>query len=280
MSSSSEFDLSEGEEDLFSAVLDSVSSSVEIGVAFPVTLPDEWIGEFREAALEENVNSSQDPSYVPGVEPSSELSELSLSQADPVSGGEAEGAAYLSWEDRGPVGGKTFDSAESLRAFLQGSDDVRGSDTSRASGSGTVLARHILSSLLVEIEGWCRATSLKPSKANGYVQLSYKGKNKFAVLQDVLLWANGVSKGGGLQASHLCNRPTCTIPEHVCAESARDNNSRKGCLGWVRCSPFCRNCDGKKSIGICPHRPRCIVFHQEYSSHEDFVDNGICHWQT
>jgi hypothetical protein len=45
---------------------------------------------------------------------------------------------------------------------------------------------------------------LQPTKANGYVQVSWRGVNKVVVLQELALWANDpvVEKGQG--ASHLC----------------------------------------------------------------------------
>jgi hypothetical protein len=40
-------------------------------------------------------------------------------------------------------------------------------------------------------QGWCWLVQLKEPKENGYVQVSWKGANKFAVLQEVVVWANG-----------------------------------------------------------------------------------------
>lgn len=136
---------------------------------------------------------------------------------------------------------------------------------------GPALSAKILSSLATKDCGFCKITSLKPSKEGGYVQLSHGGANKFAVLQEVLLWAGGVTleDGEDQQCSHLCENPLCTLPEHVWRESTKKNNNRKGCVVWWDC-PHC-----EKKIKICQHEPSCIKFVPGFKSWEDFLQNGL-----
>jgi hypothetical protein len=135
---------------------------------------------------------------------------------------------------------------------------------------GPTLCKEILSVLDTRNFGFCKSTTLKPSKEGGYVQLSYGGANKFAVLQEVLLWAGGVTRvDSGDQCSHLCGNPLCTLPEHVCLEDAKKNNSRKGCVVWWDCP----HCD--KKIKICQHEPSCIKFVPGFISWKEFLENGL-----
>lgn len=133
------------------------------------------------------------------------------------------------------------------------------------------LCRSVLDGLDKKDIGFCQVATLKPSKEGGYVQLSYDGANKFAVLQEVLLWAKGVTLNvkEGYQCSHLCGNPLCTLPEHVTAESAQKNNARKGCVVWWPC-PHCQ-----LKILICRHDPVCIKFVPGFESWAAFLENGI-----
>jgi hypothetical protein len=131
------------------------------------------------------------------------------------------------------------------------------------------LCMQILRGLDTVKEGWCELCKLAPSKEKGYIQLSYGGANKFAMLQEVVLWAAGVTKGKGDHCSHLCCKPLCTIVGHVCGEDPKKNNERKGCVVWVDC-PHC----GLKIL-VCPHEPKCIKFAPGFSSWEAFLQNGI-----
>ena len=277
MSSSSEFGLPEGvaDDDLIAA-MPIESEPVQLGAHFPVTLDCEWDEELGGPELEE-VGSSQDSSFDPSTNiPSDPLSELSLTEADTVSGSQkADEEEMVKSEER--VFSRTFASAAQLRTALQQTESTRGTSTSKAALSGKLLAQRILRSLKVETDGWCRLSTLASTKAQGYVQLSWASQNKFAVLQDVLLWAQGRTKGPGQQVSHLCHQPKCTIPSHVCVESVEDNNSRKGCVIHMPCLDFCGRCHGTKSVWYCPHTPPCILAHEDYASQEDFLDNGICH---
>ena len=81
--------------------------------------------------------------------------------------------------------------------------------------------------------------SAKNKTSNGYVQPSYGGANHFAVLQDIVVWSEGVTLSeNGDQVSHLCGNPSCTLFEHMCIESAQKNNGRKGCVGLVGVPPL------------------------------------------
>lgn len=47
--------------------------------------------------------------------------------------------------------------------------------------------KQILSRLPVQLQGWCELVQLEPTKAGGYIQISFAGANKFAMLQLVVL---------------------------------------------------------------------------------------------
>lgn len=123
--------------------------------------------------------------------------------------------------------------------------------------------------------GWCLLSRLKPTKAGGYIQVSAKGANKFAVLEELVLWAGGVFKEGGEDCSHLCGQPSCTLVGHILAEKSLANQQRKGCIVWIYCPhPQCRQ--GHEVILVCPHSPRCIKYCEEYTSMEDIIARGLC----
>ncbi|KAL3292361.1 hypothetical protein RB213_000935 [Colletotrichum asianum] len=82
-------------------------------------------------------------------------------------------------------------------------------------------------------------------------------------------FASGLRIQHGLQISHLCDQPLCTIPSHVTIESARQNNARKGCLGYISC-PHC-----ELKILICQHNPLCICWAPGFINQDDFLKNGI-----
>jgi hypothetical protein len=107
-------------------------------------------------------------------------------------------------------------------------------------------------------KGFCTIYNLKPSKVNGYVQISFGGVNKFCTLGEMLGWAAGfrTSMAEGIQVSHLCGEPRCMLPAHVVPESAMANNGRKNCVVWVNCPHA--GCDLK--IMACPHEPYCIKY--------------------
>lgn len=103
--------------------------------------------------------------------------------------------------------------------------------------------------------GYCRLTKLVPTKQDGYVQISLVGLNKMMTLGDALLILGGrwQYKGTGMQASHLCDQPRCTVADHVIPESTTMNNSRKNCGGVMRCP-----CGNRGWLVVCEHRPMCI----------------------
>jgi hypothetical protein len=136
---------------------------------------------------------------------------------------------------------------------------------------GPALCRKILEGLDFKTVGFCRLSTLKPTKAGGYVQISWGGANKFCVLEDLLLWSKGVIKEQGCQCSHLCGNPLCLVPEHIIEESAVENNRRKGCVVWVGCP----HGDCPLKILVCQHRPPCILYAPGYNSFADLLAGGI-----
>jgi hypothetical protein len=136
--------------------------------------------------------------------------------------------------------------------------------------AGDELVQHIIANLKFTQEGFCKTSTLVPTKVGGYVQVSYGGANKFVVLQELLLWGIGVRRGVPAdQCSHRCNNRKCTVVGHVCCESVTLNNGRKGCLVFVDC-PHCQ-----LKIFVCTHQPTCIKHAPGFSSWEDFVANGL-----
>jgi hypothetical protein len=120
-------------------------------------------------------------------------------------------------------------------------------------------------------DGFCVLSGMKPSKRDGYIQLSSGGANKFAMLQEVLLWAAGYTLGEGQQASHLCKKPSCTVIGHVVPESAVENNQRKGCGAVIPCS----HAGCAKYHLACQHLPRCITYVPGFESWEAFLRDGL-----
>ncbi|KAM3425863.1 hypothetical protein MY4824_010141, partial [Beauveria thailandica] len=53
-------------------------------------------------------------------------------------------------------------------------------------------ARRILDDMVSETIGWCRSSVLKPNKQDGYIQVSFRGANKIALLHELVLWADGL----------------------------------------------------------------------------------------
>lgn len=121
-------------------------------------------------------------------------------------------------------------------------------------------------------DGWCRLVNLEKTKVDGYVQVSYGGANKFAMLQEVVLWSSGgfrrEDENGRQQCSHLCHQPLCSTLGHVIAESPQENNARKNCLVWLDC----HHC--QKKIFVCPHALSCIKFCEGFDSMDDMLAKG------
>jgi hypothetical protein len=120
---------------------------------------------------------------------------------------------------------------------------------------------------------WCRIVNLQPSKDGGYIQVSWKGANKFALLQEVAMWSAGRFVRPGLQHSHLCGQPACAVPEHIIEESGPANNARKGCVVWVDC-PHCG--PGGRKLLVCQHTPPCIRSCPGYGDNDVFLREGLC----
>lgn len=112
---------------------------------------------------------------------------------------------------------------------------------------------------------------MKPTKKNGYIQVSSGGANKFAMLQEVVLWAGGFELAEGEQCFHRCGQPACLVPGHVIAESELLNQRRKGCLVWVDC-PHCA-----LKINVCRHGPDKCILHCEggFLDSDDFEARGV-----
>lgn len=120
-------------------------------------------------------------------------------------------------------------------------------------------------------DGWCCISDLKPSKKEGYIQVSIQGHNHIMVLQNLVLAASGFSSAiynDDLQASHLCHNRRCGTVGHIVPESAERNNNRKGCRGWVPCP----HASCQVPIFICPHSPTCIRYHPEYPDMQALID--------
>ena len=98
----------------------------------------------------------------------------------------------------------------------------------------------------------CKILDYKPSKMNGYVQLSL-GNRKGPVCHKVAcLLANGPPPNEDSQASHICGNARCFKEYHQVWEDPVTNNSRKGCIGFI-------NVDGTKYTSAeCDHSPRCL----------------------
>lgn len=132
-----------------------------------------------------------------------------------------------------------------------------------------ILTRQYLNGLTFQVEGWCWLSTLAPSKEGGYVQVSHGGANKFAVLQEVVLWGEGREVCLGHQASHLCAHSTCFKRGHIVSEEEQANQARRYCMVWVDC-PHC-----SLKIRVCQHVPMCIKFCAGYLDKDDFEARGL-----
>jgi hypothetical protein len=135
------------------------------------------------------------------------------------------------------------------------------------------LCKKILDGLDVQEAGFCKLCLLTPSKDDGYIQVSFGGANKFAILQELVLWSGGVTRrvGTGDQISHLCGNPACVLLEHLCVESAQKNNARKGCLVWFDCQH--EGC-ALRSV-VCLHTPMCVRWCAGFTSWAEFLAGGV-----
>jgi hypothetical protein len=128
-------------------------------------------------------------------------------------------------------------------------------------GAAIIVDRHNRSSTDNSIGCWLFNGS---RNTDGYGQIFIKKNSdvnqtgrsaQTAVLIHKVSWmaANGQNPPARHQISHLCDNRTCFNPDHLCAELAIVNNSRKGCPGEIACSVH-----HHVIVNLCPHSPRCI----------------------
>ena len=153
-------------------------------------------------------------------------------------------------------------------------------------------AKIILASQKVsQTRGWCQLSTLRPTKQNGYIQVSGNKVNKFILLHHLVLAAQGPPVGtfdengkvsGGMHVSHLCGQPRCMTMGHMVAEDSVTNNSRKGCVVWIPC-PHANGEEGSckhRYILVCPHSPPCVKYVEGFRDMAGFIeqlpDSHIC----
>jgi hypothetical protein len=77
------------------------------------------------------------------------------------------------------------------------------------------------------------------------------------VLTHVFTWSYHHPQEKPISVSHLCGRARCCRPSHLHSEPMPVNNSRSGCVGYIR--------KGNQYYLVCEHNPAClkiIVLHQ------------------
>jgi hypothetical protein len=106
------------------------------------------------------------------------------------------------------------------------------------------------------IKGTCWESTLEPSKQNGYIQVSYKGKKPFCI--HVLSCYDNLERlpNKDEDISHLCHNSKCFNPRHLCIESKIYNQQRKNCKVWHTCP----HCEHDKLVCICCHEPPCYKY--------------------
>jgi hypothetical protein len=140
------------------------------------------------------------------------------------------------------------------------------------------LCKRLLARLPSTRVGWCDIVSLKPTKSDGYIQVSWEGCNKFAMLQQVVLWAAGYDVLEGEDCSHRCHNTACKTVGHVVSDPTSVNQGRKGCEVQHPCLPGHGDC----YQWTCPHGTAdsfvcCIKYAEGFNSHEDFVARSVLH---
>jgi hypothetical protein len=151
-----------------------------------------------------------------------------------------------------------------------------------AQGDGPALATKVLSRISTTHVGWCNLANLAANKPGGYPQVSWQGFNKFATIGEVVLWADSRHKPAtpagaeGVEVSHLCHQPRCTVASHLTVEGKTANGARKGCVPWTPHQKDCTRCNGRGVTLLCAHEPPCIRYHDQYASQQDFLASGIC----
>jgi hypothetical protein len=106
--------------------------------------------------------------------------------------------------------------------LIESTNDSKREETLNRVYSSIDTAKDLLKSLKFKKGGKCRLSVLKPTKRNGYIQVSGFGVNKLMTLGDLLCAVKGQQRQCGQLVSHLCGQPACMIPEHVVLESAQE----------------------------------------------------------
>ena len=100
----------------------------------------------------------------------------------------------------------------------------------------------------------CWTSTGQPTKANGYVQGSAFGHNKFALIHVVAAHSSPhveqFPEQPNSHASHMCGNAVCFNPRHLVWESSLANQSRKGCPGIIV------DLEGTRFLA-CRHEPTC-----------------------
>lgn len=115
----------------------------------------------------------------------------------------------------------------------------------------------------------CRVSTYKPSKDNGYCQISMnsplinkladvgvdtsslKTGTKYMVLHKLVALAYH-GENNEDDVSHLCLNPRCSNVDHLVWEPSVVNQARKNCSRW-RILPM-----SNTLLDVCPHEPKCI----------------------
>ena len=258
------------EEDLTGDIIASMADDGTVNLhTKDQTLICDWQEIISGQILPESSNEFSDPTFDPSIPsdiPTSDRS-LPLSEAD----FQLVEGDYETVLDRKPAAQTAHEFRERLAA-----PTGRSTMTSRRALTNQELAQTILDGLKTTTYEWCELSVLKPTRKEGYIQISKAGFNKFACLQDIVLWAGGFQKLEGEDASHRCSKPACTVVGDVIPESKLDNNRRKNCPEAIPCESNCVDCDGSGWILLCPHVPRCKFYIEEFTSEQDFLVNGLC----
>jgi Zinc-binding loop region of homing endonuclease len=258
------------EEDVTGDILASLANDGTVNLyTMDKTLVYDWQEIISGQDLPESSNELSDPSFDPSILSDIPWSErtLPLSEAD----FQLDEGDYDKVLVRKPPAQTVDEFRERLAAPTR-----RSTMTSRRALTNQDLAQKILDGLKTTTHEWCELSVLQPTKKAGYIQLSKAGFNKFACLQDVVLWAGGYQKLGGQDASHRCSKPACTVVGDVIPESKADNNQRKNCPEAIQCESSCVDCHGSRWILLCPHEPRCKFYVEGFTSEQDFLTNGLC----
>jgi len=125
--------------------------------------------------------------------------------------------------------------------------------------------------------GWCHTSTRKPSKKNGYVQLTFgsllNGYTPRPYMAHQIVWMHHSGeeppnpRKDGLNLSHLCCNSLCLRTDHIYREETGINNRRKGCVVYIDCVE--EKCEHHGIIYVCNHEPRCIRYHPDFSDHHE-----------